>query len=105
MLKIFESTVASKKNLKADFNRLLKKKFVENADTYTFLDPFAGEFEYANDKIIFSGKASDKELINGVVNSIKELAQELGLLAGLKDNSTAWSARYSKAIDDYLVKL
>jgi hypothetical protein len=105
LLRIFESTVTSKKNLKTDFNKLLKKKFVENAEKYAFLDPFAGEFEYANRKIVFSGTASSKELINGVINSVKDLAHELGLLAVLINNSAAWSAKNSKIIDDLDVKL
>lgn len=105
LLKIFESTVTSKKNLKTDFNKLLKKKFVENAEKYAFLDPFAGEFEYANHKIVFSGTASGKELISGVINSVRELSQELGLLEGLIDNSAAWSTKYSITIDDFDVRL
>jgi hypothetical protein len=104
-LKIFESTVTSKKLLKADFNKLLKKKFVENAEKYAFLDPFAGEFEYSNRKIAFSGAASDKELIYGVINSVRQLAQELGLFPELIDNATSWSAKYTIKLDNFGVKL
>jgi hypothetical protein len=44
-------------------------------------------FECAHRKIVFSGTASGKELINGVINSVKDLAHEPGLLAVLIDNS------------------
>jgi hypothetical protein len=91
LMVIFENSVTSRKKMKADFTKLLKKKFVENADKYAFLDPFAGEFDYANRSIDFSGAASDKELIDGVMNSIRELAQELGIFPQLQDACTEWS--------------
>jgi hypothetical protein len=105
LLKIFEKTVSSKKKMRNDFNKILKKKFVENAEKYTFLDPFAGEFEYADHQINFTGAASDQELINGVTNSVRQLAQDLGLLPKLLENSAAWSEKYSKELDDFNVKL
>jgi hypothetical protein len=105
LMVIFENTVTSKKRMKTDFSKLIKKKFVENAEKYTFLDPFAGEFDYFNHKIAFSGSASDKELIDGVMNSVRELAQELGLLPELLDVSVEWSDRYSKQLDNFSVQL
>ena len=105
LLMIFEITVTSNKKLKADFNKLLKKKFVENAEKYSFLDPFAGEFEYTDHKIAFSGTASDKEIIEGVINSVRELAQELDLLPGLLENSASWIAKHSKKLENFKLKL
>ena len=91
--------------MKADFTKLLKKKFVENADKYAFLDPFAGEFDYTNRTIDFSGAASDGELIDGVVNSIRELAQELGILPQLKSASMEWSDKYARQLENFSIKL
>ena len=102
---IFENSVASRKRMKADFTKLLKKKFVENADKYAFLDPFAGEFDYTNRTIDFSGAASDRELIDGVVNSIRELAQELGILQQLKGASVEWSDKYASQLANFSIKL
>lgn len=102
---IFENSVASRKRMKADFTKLLKKKFVENADKYAFLDPFAGEFDYTNRTIDFSGAASDRELIDGVVNSIRELAQELGILQQLKGASVEWSDKYASQLENFSIKL
>ena len=102
---IFENLVASRKKMKADFTKLLKKKFVENADKYAFLDPFAGEFDYTNRTIDFSGAASDRELIDGVVNSIRELAQELGILQQLKGASVEWSDKYASQVENFSIKL
>ena len=101
----FENTVAVRKKMKADFSKLLKKKFVENADQYAFLDPFAGEFEYANRQIDFSGAASDKELTAAIINSIRELAQELGILPELLETCTEWSDKYARQLDNFGVKL
>ena len=105
LMAIFENAVISRKKLKTNFTKLLKKKFVENAEKYAFLDPFAGEFDYSNRKIDFSGTASDKQLIEGVVNSIRELAQELGMLPELLNSLTEWSDKYAKQLENFNVKL
>jgi hypothetical protein len=105
LMVIFENSVTSRKKMKADFTKLLKKKFVENAEKYAFLDPFAGEFDYANRTIDFSGAASDKELIDGVMNSIRELAQELGIFPQLQDACTEWSDKYSVQLENFSVTL
>ena len=104
LLVIFENTVAVRKKMKTDFTKLLKKKFVENAEKYGFLDPFAGEFDYANRKIDFSGAASDKELTEGLVNSIRELAQELGILPELQETCAEWSDNYAQQLADFDIK-
>ncbi len=105
LMVIFENTVAVRKKMKTDFTKLLKKKFVENAEKYAFLDPFAGEFDYVNRKIDFSGAASDKELAEGLVNSIRELAQELGILPELSETCAEWSDKYDRQLTNFGVKL
>jgi len=95
LLVAFESVVARTKKVKADFNKLLKQKFVENADRYSFLDPFAGEFQYLNRTISFEGDVSDQDLVNGVINSVKEMAQELGVLPRLVGDLGLWSEKYA----------
>jgi hypothetical protein len=105
LLKIFEETVFKKKRLKADFNKLLKKKFVENAEKFAFLDPFAGEFEYANGRIQFAGIATDRELVSGITHSLRQLAQELELVPQFLENSAGWSEKYAKQIETFNLKL
>jgi hypothetical protein len=105
LLKIFEETVSEKKKMKADFNKILKKKFVENAEKFAFLDPFAGEFDYANRRIKFSGTATDQDLIDGITHSISQLTRELGLVPQFLENTAAWTAKYSKELDNFNVKL
>jgi hypothetical protein len=105
LLKIFEETVSARKKITADFNKILKKNFVENAEKYAFLDPFAAEFEYTNQRIKFSGTATDQELINGVTNSLKQLAQELGLVRQFILNTDVWSDKYSNQLENFNIKL
>ena len=105
LLKIFEETVSLQKKIKVDFNKVLKKKFVESAEKYTFLDPFGAEFEYSNRRIKFSGIASDQELIAGLTNSIKQLARELGLVPQFLFQTEEWSDKYSNQLENFKVKL
>jgi hypothetical protein len=105
LLKIFEETVLVNKKIRAEFDKILKKKFVENAERYAFLDPFAGEFEYDSGRIIFSGFATDRELVEGITNSIKQLTEELGMVSQFLENSAAWSQRYSNQLAEFNAKL
>lgn len=98
LLVIFEKIFASKNKSKIDFNTLLKKKFVQMVDKYAFLDPFAGEFDYDNQKITFAGDASDEELVNGIIESVEDLAGELGILPQLAEELAPWSKKHAKEV-------
>ncbi len=104
-LRVFENTVSANKKLKGDFSKLLKKKFVENAEKYAFLDPFAGEFDYSNRKISFSGTTGDHELLSGVMESVSELARELGLMSGLVAGLSVWSETYARELKKFDITL
>ncbi len=101
LLELFERTVRAGRFHKGDFNTALKKKFMEKADTYSFLDPFAGDFEYANGTIRFSGKASGEELLRGVTGSVKELAEELGAWSRLSQEIGPWAEKYGSLLSRY----
>ncbi|UCE51194.1 MAG: hypothetical protein JSV31_18250 [Desulfobacterales bacterium] len=101
LLATFESVVLSSKKVRKDFNKLLKQKFVENADKYAFLDPFAGEFEYSSRGISFVGDVSDKDLANGIIDSVKEMAQELGILPRLVGGLGSWSETYAEELKTF----
>ena len=94
LLNIFE-TVVNKNTKKADFHKLLKQKLVGNADRFSFLDPFAGEFEYNNQKITFSGQVSDRDLVQGIAEVVKQMAHDLGLFSLLLQNLELWSEEYA----------
>ena len=101
LLGIFEKVVRLKGKKRTDFQKLLKQKLVEHADQYAFLDPFAGEFEYVEHKITFSGQTRDQNLVDGVFAIVKEMAQELGLLSELIENLDSWSEKYSEELATY----
>lgn len=95
---IFEGLYTSQKTKDSDFNSVIRKKFVENAEQYAFLDPFAAEFEYVDRKIRFTGQAGDQELAAGVITSIQQLAQELGIDAQFHQHLISWSGKYRKRL-------
>ena len=101
MLAIFERTVANMKTTDSDFATLLNRKFVEKADHYPFLDPFAAEFRYSNEKIFFEGDTTDAELTRGIVESVTELAEELGASQQFKNNLITWMKKYKEEAQDY----
>jgi len=98
LLIIFEKEVVADKKLKGRFHTLLKNKFIEKADRYLFLNPFSDKFQYVAQKIRFNGNASDRELANGVVESVKELAEELGILSSLTTKLVPWAKTYQKEL-------
>ncbi|MFO7739310.1 MAG: hypothetical protein R6V46_12605 [Desulfatiglandaceae bacterium] len=98
LLAAFEKSVSSKKRVKTDFHTLLKRKFMEKADKYTFLDPFAGELEYVDHTIKFSGDAGDEDLLNGIMEAVEDLAGELGMLPNLADTLARWSRKHANEV-------
>ena len=104
LLSVFERIITSNKEIKSNFSTLLKKKFIEKADDFVFLDPFAAEFEYADRKIIFTGDAGDEELVNGLTECVKEIAEEVGILSQLNDELGPWSEKYKKDLEKFHVK-
>lgn len=105
MIAIFERTVHALKNVEPDFATLLNQKFVEKADLFPFLDPFAAEFKYANEKISFEGDTTDKELTQGVLESITELADELDASTQFKNNLVTWMKKYSEEVTTFAIKV
>jgi len=101
LLRIFEKVVHQKRKKKTDFHKLLKQKFVENAERFAFLDPFAGEFEYAEQKITLSGRVSDRDLVEGVVAVVSEMAREMKLQSALMVNLDGWSQAYTDELAAY----
>jgi len=101
LLRIFEKVVRLKRKKRIDFQKLLKQKLVEHAEQFAFLDPFAGEFEYVEHKITFSGQTSNQNLVEGVFAVVKKMARELGLLPALIENLDSWSDKYSEELAIY----
>jgi hypothetical protein len=97
-LNTFEEMASQIKRYRKNFSTLLKKKFISKADRYDFLDPFAAEFEYADGRIRYTGSAPTATVIRGVVESVWELAAEMGLSKALTQALTPWTDRYKEII-------
>ena len=62
---------------KGTFLRTFKKLLIEKSLDYPFLDPFAGEFEYRDGTIVFTGEAGTKEFTQGVGECLRETLNHL----------------------------
>jgi hypothetical protein len=87
-----------------DFQKALRQKFVQHAERYAFLDPFAGEFEYFDQRIKYSGQTSDAHLVDGVFTIVKEMALELGLLSTLIEKLDSWSLKYAEDLAQFDIR-
>ncbi len=105
LMVIFERSVRTTKNRHSDFATLLNRKFVEKADLYPFLDPFAAEFQYADHKISFVGDTSDEELMHGVLESISEIAHEIGAEGQFKRDLATWAKKYQSEIENFKIEI
>jgi hypothetical protein len=101
LLGLLEAVVSAAKTNKEEFHTLLKKSFLDQAETYNFLDPFSGEFEYSNRKIKFTGSASDKDFMEGILTTAKELADSLGLGTQFQAKSALWFEKYGAKLDQF----
>jgi len=105
LLTIFETIIFSQKKLRIDFNSTLKKKFLEKVSKYEFLDPFSTDFRYVNKKISYSGKSNIKEVINGVVECIREIANDLNLLTILFSQLKPWYQKFDHEIKRFNIHI
>jgi hypothetical protein len=55
-----------------------KKSLIEKAEAFSFLDPFAGEFEYRDGVIHFSGEVGEKEFTKGILECLNTTLILLG---------------------------
>ncbi len=104
LLVIFERTARKVRHLNSDFATLLNRKFVEKAEKYPFLDPFAAEFKYADHKISFIGDTTDEEMLQGVLESIAEIAEEIGVHPQFKSNLDTWAKKYQTDVQKFNIK-
>ncbi len=56
---------------KETFKKAFKKALIEKSEEFGFLDPFAGEFEYGNGTLRFSGEVGKEEFVKGFVESFR----------------------------------
>ena len=91
---------------KGTFIRAFKRVLIDKAETFDFLDPFGGEFEYREGTIRFSGEAREKDFAKGMVEGLhatlllleKELPKEKMLPLKLKAEIVSSLEPHSEAI-------
>ena len=98
LLVAVEDLFRSNKSAKGDFRTLLKKKFLELAETYPFLDPFAGELEYTDRKVRFTGEAGEARLAEGLLASVKSLGEENGIRSEIKAAIDTWLSKHGRKL-------
>jgi hypothetical protein len=98
LLAKFEEKMKSVNLNGADFEREFRKKMVDNADQFAFLDPFAGEFNYTNGNLSYDGDASDQELVQGTLTCVMELAQEKGVFDSFKQEMLQWLRKHGHGV-------
>jgi hypothetical protein len=96
LLVLLETLFTSNQTVKADFNTLLKKKFLSMAEEYAFLDPFAGEFQYSGSKIRLASDVTDAELTKGLLVAVAGLMRDQGLNPALKGRLDGWLQKHRK---------
>jgi hypothetical protein len=105
LLSLLERVVKSNRKLKVDFETYLNKTFMEKADKYEFLDPFAGEFRYTNGQIFFSGKAGYEELVRAIIECVKEIVVSLGIIGIFGKYLESWRKGFSNEIMDFDIEI
>jgi hypothetical protein len=96
LLVLLETLFTSSQTVKGDFNTLLKRKFLDLADEYAFLDPFTGEFRYSGRKIRFASETKDAELAKGLLVAVAGLVRDHGLNAAFKGRLDGWLQKHRK---------
>ena len=96
LLLIFQRSLEKHDKKKAVIlDKLLRKKFIEKAENYDFLDPFAAEFEFADGAVHYTGPAPLDRVLRGVAESVKELAEEQGMLYDFLLNMAPWKEKFT----------
>jgi len=62
---------------KGTFKKTFKKALIERSEEFGFLDPFAGEFEYGNGTLRFTGEAETKDFVRGIIESFRSAVSHL----------------------------
>jgi len=78
------------------FDRRLKQKLLAKAEQFPFLDPFAGEFEFSERKIRFSGDTPHRELVEALTETVTELAAEAGAEDVFRERLAGWAERHGR---------
>lgn len=105
LLEKIEKAVSNSRSIREEFSTLLRRKFLEKANDYPFLDPFAAEFEYDRGKIYNYSNVDENEIVKGVVESAKEIVSENDLEKRVRVDLDTWRANYSSYLSELSVEI
>jgi hypothetical protein len=91
---------------KGVFQKAFKRACVEKSESYHFLDPFGGQFEYQGKKIHLDEKVGTEEFVKAIAECLnlalsyikKELPKNMGLPPGLKGDIESTFKKYQDII-------
>jgi hypothetical protein len=91
---------------KGIFQKTFKKACVEKSESYHFLDPFAGQFEYQGKKIYLDEKVGMEEFAKAIAECLnltlsyvkKELPKNVSFPPGLKGDIESTFKKYQDII-------
>ncbi|MBW2071575.1 MAG: hypothetical protein JRI89_10000 [Deltaproteobacteria bacterium] len=95
LLREAEKMLATRRKNSEPFGQLLRKKCIEKADQYPFLDPFADEFNYSNGEIVFDSDASAEEFGRALSECLVEIASDSQILEPLAHEASKIREKYS----------
>jgi hypothetical protein len=101
MIWSLESLVSERVKGRDPFSSTLKKKFIERANLYPFLDPFADEFAYGERKVRFDGDATPVELCHAVGRCLLEIADDYRLKKDLEREFSRLREHYPSAMHGF----
>ena len=93
-----ETLIHSRKSGKGNFRTLLRKKFIDLAETFPFLDPFAGEFTWDGREVHFKGDASESKVAEGLLVALKGLADENGVQSQFQSRLEDWLKKHGRSL-------
>ncbi len=105
LLSLTERVIHSNRKVKTDFETLLRQKFLEKAGRYAFLDPFAGEFQFRNGRLRFSGRATQQQLVIAVMECVREIVTSLGMTDGFNKYLESWKKGFANEILDFDIRI
>jgi len=101
MIFALESLVSDRVKGHDPFSLTLKRKFIDKADVYPFLDPFADEFAYGDRKVRFDGDATPTELAHAVGRCLLEIADGYRLKGELERELSKLREHYPSAMHGF----
>lgn len=117
-LKLFEAILARLETVtnallkEGGFQGIFKTILPQIADTYTFLDPFIGDFRYANGALAFEGNTPAEEFVAGMCEllnaTIKTLLQTVPrhlFLTQLSRNLESVSTEWADVIEQWQLEV